>query len=322
MTSFYCSIANYDGRHVHRINSESAQYAIDCCKANLCNNQTVWPELPPVPVVEMDLLSEDGVDATADQASKLVPLVLAVGMPVVGMVILFAFAFCMLRRHHRKKMEDLAGRVGHFTGGGGDRDEMVGLRAQAVGDSTLREFHGCEVTSGSGQGQPRLGKRTFSHEIQLGPCIGKGRYGEVRHGRWNDDDVAVKIFLSSAEASWKRENDIYGTTMLRHENVLGYHGSDTCWKNHSTQFWLVTHFHKMGSLYDYLNRPQYQINVRVAHKLVVSALSGIVHLHRTVHGTQVGGCMGGILIIVAHFLTKYLCLQDYVRVISETGACL
>ena len=63
-------------------------------------------------------------------------------------------------------------------------DEMTGLRAHPVGDSTLREFHGGDqdgsVTSGSGSGMPFLVQRTLAKQIQLGACIGKGRYGEVR----------------------------------------------------------------------------------------------------------------------------------------------
>ena len=47
---------------------------------------------------------------------------------------------------------------------------------------------------------------------------------QVWRGRWNGDSVAVKIFFSRDEDSWKRETDIYSTVLLRHENVLGYIG--------------------------------------------------------------------------------------------------
>ena len=61
-------------------------------------------------------------------------------------------------------------------------DEMAGLRAVPVGDSTLREFRDDdgEVTSGSGSGMPFLTQRTLAKQIRLGAVIGKGRYGEVR----------------------------------------------------------------------------------------------------------------------------------------------
>ena len=57
--------------------------------------------------------------------------------------------------------------------------------------------------------------------------LGKGRYGEVWKGRWNGDSVAVKIFFSRDEDSWRRETKIYTTVLLRHENILGYIGTKT-----------------------------------------------------------------------------------------------
>ena len=51
--------------------------------------------------------------------------------------------------------------------------------------------------------------------------VGKGRYGEVWKGRWRGEYVAVKIFLSTEEASWFRETELYQTVLLRHENILG-----------------------------------------------------------------------------------------------------
>ena len=41
---------------------------------------------------------------------------------------------------------------------------------------------------------------------------------------------------------------------MRHENILGYIGSDCTSRNSCTQLWLVTHYHPLGSLYDHLNR--------------------------------------------------------------------
>merc|ERR1719150_636317 len=44
-----CSTRTYDGRHTHAEHGVSAQYAIDCCRGELCNNGTDWPQLPAVP---------------------------------------------------------------------------------------------------------------------------------------------------------------------------------------------------------------------------------------------------------------------------------
>lgn len=67
-------------------------------------------------------------------------------------------------------------------------------------------------TSGSGYGMPVLVQRTLAKQIQLRQLVGKGRYGEVwRATYWNGghEHVAVKIFLSKDEPSWKRETEIY-----------------------------------------------------------------------------------------------------------------
>ena len=81
------------------------------------------------------------------------------------------------------------------TGGGGtggsdgddemrQTDQLLGVRAQVVGDSTLREFCGqdaddVDMTSGSGSGMPHLVQRTLAKQIDLLDRVGKGRYGEV-----------------------------------------------------------------------------------------------------------------------------------------------
>jgi TGF-beta receptor type-1 len=75
--------------------------------------------------------------------------------------------------------------------------------------------------SGSGSGLPLLSQRTVARQINLKESIGKGRYGEVWLGQWNGDKVAVKIFDSKEDKSWMRETEIYNTTMLRHDNLLG-----------------------------------------------------------------------------------------------------
>jgi len=64
-------------------------------------------------------------------------------------------------------------------------------------------------------------QRTIAKQISLVRSVGKGRYGEVWKGKWRDENVAVKIFFTTEEASWFRETEIYQTVMLRHENILG-----------------------------------------------------------------------------------------------------
>jgi activin receptor type-1 len=192
-----------------------------------------------------------------------------------------------LRKVHKKRMNEIkqAQRVEYFeSGAGGDSSE---LQAKSVGDSTLKEYLGTDgcISSGSGSGLPLLIQRTLAKNIQLVDCIGKGRYGEVWRGVWNCENVAVKIFSSRDEASWNRETEIYSTVLLRHENILGFYGSDMISRNSTTQLWLVTPFHRYGSLYDFLNRKP--ITNDQLLKFAFSIVNGLSFLHQEVIGTDV-----------------------------------
>uniref|UniRef100_A0A8C9VHR8 Activin receptor type-1 n=1 Tax=Scleropages formosus TaxID=113540 RepID=A0A8C9VHR8_SCLFO len=139
-------------------------------------------------------------------------------------------------------------------------------------------------TSGSGSGLPFLVQRTVARQITLNECVGKGRYGEVWRGQWQGENVAVKIFSSRDEKSWFRETEIYNTVLLRHENILGFIASDMTSRNSSTQLWLITHFHELGSLYDYLQ--QSTLDAAGCLRMALSVSSGLAHLHVEIFGTQ------------------------------------
>ncbi|XP_060843632.1 uncharacterized protein LOC132923711 [Rhopalosiphum padi] len=200
-------------------------------------------------------------------------------------------------------------------------------------------------TSGSGYGMPVLVQRTLAKQIQLRQLVGKGRYGEVwRATYWNGghEHVAVKIFLSKDEPSWKRETEIYSTVLMRHDNILGFIGSDimTSRNSYTTQLLLITHYHRHGSLYDFLQTPAaaaeatyngYDIGaidaaggrlqqtdrdrppLTVGQMLNVlyTVASGLCHLHTEIHGTQ--GKPG-----IAHRDIKS---KNVLVKCAETGAC-
>jgi len=269
-----CSTRQYDGRHTHAQHGVSAQYAIQCCQGSMCNNATDWPQLPEVPQdVEKEVIS-----ASSEHTQHIVRLVLAVVCPVGVLGLLVSIILLVMRYRHRKRMAELNTVDLEY------QDELVGLRAQAAGDSTLREIFDHSMTSGSGSGLPFLVQRTLAKQIALRECIGKGRYGEVWRGIWHGESIAVKIFFSRDEASWIRETEIYSTTLLRHENILGYIGSDCTSRNSCTQLWLVTHYHPLGSLYDHLNRVA--LNKTETLKILISTITGLVHLHTEIFGTQ------------------------------------
>ena len=105
---------------------------------------------------------------------------------------------------------------------------------------------------------------------------------------WNGDiQVLELVYYFNIKIFIKKSFLIrfYSTVLFRHENILGYIGSDMTSRNSITQLWLVTHYHPLGSLYDHLNRHSLS-HVQLLH-LSISAISGILHLHTEIFGTQV-----------------------------------
>ncbi|CAD5111664.1 DgyrCDS949 [Dimorphilus gyrociliatus] len=131
--------------------------------------------------------------------------------------------------------------------------------------------------SGSGSGLPLLVQRTFSRQITLIQCIGKGKFGEVYKGTWRSDDVAVKIFSSRDEVSWRRETEIYRSNLIRHENILGFIASDNKDTGTVTQLWLVTEYHSLGSLFDVLQNQT--VTKEDMFYMALSSTNGLMHLH-------------------------------------------
>lgn len=140
-----------------------------------------------------------------------------------------------------------------------------------------------EQSSGSGSGLPLLVQRTIAKQIQMEYSIGRGRYGEVWLAKWRDEKVAVKIFFTSEEASWFRETEIYQTVLMRHDNILGFVAADIKGSGSYTQMLLITDYHELGSLHDYLKRRV--LDPLTLKKLALSLASGVAHLHTEIFGT-------------------------------------
>ncbi|MFT7818054.1 activin receptor type-1-like isoform X3 [Arapaima gigas] len=239
----------------------SPDQVVECCQGNLCNlNVTV--ELPA---------------SKGSLAYSAPTLAAAVVAPIVVLIVLSVLATLVFRRIHWKHMERLTARDAEYG-------TIDGLITSNVGDSTLADLLDQSCTSGSGSGLPFLVQRTVARQITLNECVGKGRYGEVWRGQWQGENVAVKIFSSRDEKSWFRETEIYNTVLLRHENILGFIASDMTSRNSSTQLWLITHFHELGSLYDYLQ--QSTLDAAGCLRMALSVASGLAHLHVEIFGTQ------------------------------------
>ncbi|XP_073844341.1 type I BMP receptor saxophone isoform X3 [Musca autumnalis] len=242
---------------------------LECCTGDYCNDGD-FPELPPP--VDVTQLNAD--------SSNILKMTFAILGPFVIISILAYVAIYFIRRNHRKRLE--YSRTKQDPDSYLVNDEL--LRVTSAGDSTLREYLQHSVTSGSGSGLPLLIQRTLAKQVTLVECIGRGKYGEVWRGHWHGENIAVKIFFSRDEESWKRETEIYSTVLLRHENILGFIGSDMTSRNSCTQLWLLTHYYPHGSLFDHLNRNA--LSHRDMILICLSIANGLVHLHTEIFGTE------------------------------------
>ncbi|KAJ8397055.1 hypothetical protein AAFF_G00011090 [Aldrovandia affinis] len=228
-----------------------------CFKSHRCNGNIT---APADPVVEPKS-SEESV-------------VLLVAVPLLVLLVLAA-AVCGLilwRRTRRRLLRPACA------------EDITALKVSGGEDPMYGDIFDEFCTSGSGTGLPYLVQRTMARQISLAECVGKGRYGEVWRGTWMGESVAVKIFSSRDEQSWFRETEIYNTVQLRHENILGFIASDMTSKNSSTQLWLVTHFHELGSLYDFLQHSS--LDPEGCLRMCLSVACGLVHLHTEILCTQ------------------------------------
>ncbi|XP_063740312.1 serine/threonine-protein kinase receptor R3 isoform X2 [Eleginops maclovinus] len=230
---------------------------MSCCRGNYCN---AYFTPPPMINGESENTSRPELWITLSL------LLLITTASVCGLVLFLRFR----RAHGRlKNLED---------------HDVTMLKVPNGDDPTYNDIFDEFCTSGSGTGLPYLVQRTMARQISLVQCVGKGRYGEVWRGTWMGESVAVKIFSSRDEQSWFRETEIYNTVQLRHDNILGFIASDMTSKNSSTQLWLVTHFHELGSLYDFL---QYSsLEPESCLRMCLSVACGLVHLHTEIVSAQ------------------------------------
>uniref|UniRef100_A0AC35TXY7 Receptor protein serine/threonine kinase n=1 Tax=Rhabditophanes sp. KR3021 TaxID=114890 RepID=A0AC35TXY7_9BILA len=141
-----------------------------------------------------------------------------------------------------------------------------------------------EYSSGSGSQQACLNQRTIALDLEMDISVSKGRFGEVHRAKYRGSYVAVKTFYTTVEDSWKNEKEIYLTQMFNHENILQFIAADIGSVDSITKMLLITDYHDLGSLYDYLQNDN-GICIREGLNLAVTSASGLEHLHRAIHGT-------------------------------------
>ncbi|KAJ8911325.1 hypothetical protein NQ315_017021, partial [Exocentrus adspersus] len=201
-------------------------------------------------------------------------IVLLVSFIVCCLAVILSATICVLYRRNSKKSHNNNNLEAN------NQCHSNGLIEEHAESEEVHDMSSCT----SGSGLPRMVQRTIAKQIQLGASIGKGRFGEVWLGTWREEEVAVKVFISTEEKSWFREMQIYQTAMMRHDNILGYIAADIRGDENWTQLLLITEYHEHGSLYDFL-----QTRTVNPHTLLVMCKSiarGLTHLHAEILGTN------------------------------------
>ncbi|KAK2581076.1 hypothetical protein KPH14_006118 [Odynerus spinipes] len=299
---FYCNKqqSSKDGkndnsikRHVSRTSGRAHVY-VECCQSDLCNNGSF-------PILQ-DFM-DDG-----ESEDYVIKLTLSILGPILGLgIIAGGVLFCLIARKTRRKRplalrhkrliidSELEPSMLHFSSPSPVSSTTYHaheLQATAAGDSTLKEYlDGRSLTSGSGSGLPLLVQRTLAKQVALVECLGSGGNGgfggEVWRGIWHGENVAVKIYFSRDEAAWARETEVYSQLLpSRHDNILGYVGSDMTSRASCTQLWLVTQYHPLGSLYDHLNHSPHPLTHHQTLNIALSIANGLLYLHTEIHGTR------------------------------------
>lgn len=272
-------------------------YMIDCCRSDLCNNGS-FPLLRPI-----------DVEINEKYAFKLsIPIlgpIIGVFIFVIGTILLFIFARKIKRKRplvtKRNKLLSDADFDSLMINNSSLSPGSIGneLRATAAGENTLREFNdGKSLTSGSGSGLPVLIQRTLAKHVSLIECLGNGGgsgsvgvggsfNSEVWKGSWNGELVAVKIYLSHNYSYWQSETEVYSQLLTsRHDNILGYIGSDVASKSGCVQMWIVTQYHPLGSLYNHLNRSPHPLTHHQTINICLGIINGLLYLHTEINGTK------------------------------------
>ena len=125
-------------------------------------------------------------------------------------------------------------------------------------------------------------------EIEFGPRIGRGAYGEVYRGMYRETDVAIKVLLEQdlpqkLIRSFKKEVAIL--KKLRHPNILQFMGACTRPPN----LCIVSEFVSKGSLFKLLHRePDIPLTLLTRVELAMQIAIGMNYLHTSkppiIHG--------------------------------------
>ena len=131
--------------------------------------------------------------------------------------------------------------------------------------------------------EPSPSPMTNLPPIQLLEIKARGRFGAVWKATCLSEIVAVKVFPIQDRNSWANEREIYNLPHMNQDNILRFIGTEKRGEGLDQELWLITEFHELGSLCDYLKG-----NVITWKELCGIALSmakGLAFLHEDIPPT-------------------------------------
>ncbi|KAK4253124.1 hypothetical protein QN277_010940 [Acacia crassicarpa] len=115
--------------------------------------------------------------------------------------------------------------------------------------------------------------------LKMGERIASGSCGDLYHGVYLGQDVAVKILRSEHLNDALEDEFAQEVAILRqvhHKNVVRFIGACTT----SPHLWIVTEYMPGGSLYDYLHKNHNMLNLCQLLKFAMDVCKGMEYLHR------------------------------------------
>ena len=113
--------------------------------------------------------------------------------------------------------------------------------------------------------------------VKMNYQLSIGKFGIYYHGNYEGKAVALKKFEPHNKSAWLQESMVYNRLLHSHDNILAFYESAMVVSDTGYEFWLVTQYHKFGSLQDYLR--QHSVTPQVLIQMVASICSGLAYLH-------------------------------------------
>ena len=178
---------------------------------------------------------------------------------LLPLILIAAFVVCLFWLYRQRRQRFAASHQQHHY----QQQQQQGLYNKTSSSSLL--------------GQPIASQL----DIRLVKVIARGRFGSVWKAEIPGEGatVAVKVFPEHDRHSWILEQRFYTLPHTRDcANILRFIGAES----HGSELWLMTEYHDVGSLYDYLKA--HTITLNQLADIALSLANGLAFLHTDVNG--------------------------------------